>query len=241
MNFLSHHYVARSLAPAAPAVFYVGNVLPDLLARRKRGEAGGSGGRLRANALARCADPDLAGGIGLHLAADRRFHGSALFRSATAEAGALLREAVAPRLSRPLLLRRVFFLAHVFVEISLDAVLIRSDPALASDLYARFAAVDREFVAGAVAPMLGGAPVPGLAARLAHFETSRFLLSYAADEGLVEALHGLSLAAGLAGFTVAADRGVIAGAFTAFLPRAAALGPALWARAAGSGAAAAAW
>jgi hypothetical protein len=217
MNFLSHHYVARGRAPEAPPAFYVGNVLPDLAAARR------GGGRLRRCAVPRSPDPDLAQGLALHFATDKRFHTAALFVQAVAEASAALRGA-----SWTLPPRRVFFLAHVFVEIALDAVLIRTDRGLADHLYAQFDAVDPGAIRAAT-ETLSGRPLPHLTGMLARFTRSRYLYEYQSDEGLAKALHHISRRANLAGFARAGDRACLAALFTAFLPRAAQLGPALWA------------
>jgi hypothetical protein len=225
MNFLSHHHVALRLEPDAAPAFYVGNVLPDLLPRgaRRHGERGG---RLRPAHLPASPDPALARGVGLHLAADRRFHGSDGFRDACAEAGALLRAALGPS-APPAQPRRVFFLAHVFVEIALDAVLIRGDDGIADDLYAQFERADRDAIAAATETMLGR-PLPGLAAHLTGFARAGWLYEYRRDAGLVDALERLSRRAGLAGFAPPEVRERVGVAFGRFLPRAAALGPALW-------------
>nr|CAA9296090.1 hypothetical protein AVDCRST_MAG63-4783 [uncultured Armatimonadetes bacterium] len=203
--------------PDAPPPFFVGNALPDVLAAT-------GAGRLRSHHVAACPDPDLTRGIALHLAADRQFHSSPGFLEGVASASAALRStpfAVPPR--------RVFFLAHVFFELALDAVLLRRDAGIADDLYARFDACDLDAVAGAVAAIPGcAAGAPGVAAALSRWAGVRYLYDYARDDGLANALHRISLRAGLEGFPDLRDRDRLSGLFAAFLPRAAAAGPALW-------------
>ncbi|MGC4047711.1 MAG: ACP phosphodiesterase [Armatimonas sp.] len=108
--------------PGAPAAFFTGNVLPDLV-----GQVGHNG--LRRESVAGKVGP-VADGIRLHLDTDRRFHTDLAFLDGCQRAGALLRSAV---LNPPP--RRVFFLAHVAYELALDAVLLENSKDLADDLY----------------------------------------------------------------------------------------------------------
>jgi hypothetical protein len=223
MNYLSHHHIAALLEPEAPAAFFVGNVLPDLLA------VDGGGVRLRAAHLAPAPDAGdpLVRGVALHLAADRHFHGAPEFVAETAAVGSLLR--AAPFASPP---PRAFFFAHVFVELALDAVLVRRDPSLADDFYARFAAADLD-AAARTAETLVGRSLPELEGTLRRFAGWRYLFDYATDDGLANALHRIGRRAGIEAFLTGYDRATLAGVFGAFMPRAAQVGPALWGRAAG--------
>lgn len=217
MNYLSHHHVARLAAgDTASPLFYIGNILPDLLAVE------GSGGRLRLPHLAASTERELARGAALHLATDRNFHAAPAFADAVADASALLRSA--PFQTAP---RRVFFLAHVFVELALDAALLRADSRLVDHFYAPFTPAVSSRVVAATEAMLSR-PLPALPEVLSRFVRSRYLYHYAEDGGLAEALHRISLRAGLTGFATPPDRTRLAEAFAAFLPRAAALGPLLW-------------
>lgn len=202
MNYLSHYYLARLVRPDASPTFFVGNALPDLL------RVEGSGGRLRPVHLAVSPDPDLAGGAALHLAQDRRFHQAAAFAPLTREAGAALRGA---GFAQPP--QRVFFLAHVWVELALDAVLLQRDPALADHFYASFDNVDLTQAARATETMLDRS-LPDLAPTLTHFAQSRFLYTYATDDGLAGALHQISRRAGLDNFDAPGDGDRLARTFT---------------------------
>jgi len=217
VNFLSHHHVARlAEGKDAPPAFYVGNVLPDLLSMEP------GGGRLRAVHLAG-ATGDIARGARLHLAADRAFHAAPAFHEATADVSARLRAA---SFSAPP--PRVFFLAHVFVELALDAVLLGRDPTLAEHFYAQFNDVNVQVVADEAAA-LARRPLPRLAATLARFARARYLFDYATAEGLARALSRVVYRANLAAFAATdADHRCLAAIFTDWEARAAVVGPALW-------------
>ena len=208
MNYLAHHVVARRAEPTGSPAFFVGNLLPDLLA------VSGDGRRLRAAHLAGQTG-DVARGARFHLATDRLFHGSPAFAEAsTAAKSALLSAAF----SAPL--HRVFFLAHVMVEIALDAYVLRNGPAPADDLYAQVAACDRSKVCAEAARFLGREPttLSGLEQTLLWFGTHRYLYSYATPEGQAEALYRIGSRVGLSSFEMADDRARLARVFETFTP-----------------------
>ena len=204
MNFLAHYVLARRLASPPPAdlpAYVVGSALPDLIGlaaprvRLRRDPLapnnGGTGqipekkGAInRAPTLA----PPLLGaggvsaGVQAHLLTDAAFHKTAAFAEAQAEVGALLEGAgfVGIRVRR-------FFVAHVLVELALDAALLRADPALGEQFYAAFAQADFHAVTR-WAEAETGRPLPRLPEVLARFATSRYLLSYATDEGVATGL-----------------------------------------------------
>lgn len=211
MNYLSHHAVVRAVYPGAPPAFVVGNVLPDLLA--VSGE-----GRLRARHVAETppgVDPDLVRGIRLHLATDQRFHGHPLFLEEMARASAILR--AAPFATPP---RRVFFLAHAFVELAMDGLLARVDRPLVDDFYERFAQGDPERVVADTAALLGkSGPLSDLTRTLARFQEARYLYAYAEASGMAGALERLAHRAALTNlFELPTDRAVLASCFDAYLP-----------------------
>jgi hypothetical protein len=151
----------------------------------------------------------------MHLATDRRFHAHPAFHEAMAEASALLR--ATPFVTPP---RRVFFLAHVFVEIALDGCVLERQPDIADQLYAALEAAGPERIADATRDLLGTLqPLPNLAKTIRHFLSARYLVSYSTPDGQAAALHRISRMAGLPGFPEALDRGLLAGAFAAFSPR----------------------
>jgi hypothetical protein len=168
--------------------------------------------------VAALADGGLADGARLHLATDRRFHGHPAFREATAEASALLR--AAPFTQPP---HRIFFLAHVFVEIALDGRLLANHPGIADDLYGHLEAYGAEAIAAATPSLLGrSTTLPNLAATVVGFLSARYLPTYASPSGQAAALHRIGLMAGLTGFPNTTDRSVLSGAFAEFAPRLAA-------------------
>ncbi len=183
MNFLAHHVLAtRFLSPTPPLPFYaVGTALPDLLplaAPRARLRAASVG-----IAPARTSEETaLKAGAVSHLATDAAFHKAPSFAGAQAEAGTLLDGAGFAGIR----VRR-FFVAHVLVELVLDAALLRADPAIADDFYAAFAAADPVAVTRwAEAAVVR--PLPALPGVLARFTRSRYLFSYAEDAGVAEGL-----------------------------------------------------
>ena len=186
MNFLAHYVLAtRFLPAAAPLPFYaVGNALPDLLPL--------AAGRTRlrsaqaAQAPARTqADRALQAGVLAHLATDAAFHKTAAFAGAQAEAGAILERAAFAGIR----VRR-FFVAHVLVEMALDAVLLRAEPPLADHFYTAFAGADFAAVTRWT-EAAASAPLPALPAVLDRFARSRYLLSYREDGGVAEGLSRL--------------------------------------------------
>ena len=170
MNFLAHHVVARALAPDEPPLFYAGNLTPDWL-----GIAGE--GTLRRKHVEGKPGP-LAAGARLHLSADAAFHSDPIFAQLCAEANALL---------RPLPLTRVFFYAHVAVELAMDATLLRQQAEHADDLFAQISLCQPR-IAPDTAHLLERAALPGLEGVTARFVKYRWILAYASDEGLATRL-----------------------------------------------------
>lgn len=213
MNFLSHHHVARNAARRdAPPELFLGNVLPDLLSRT-------GGGRLRAGNLPPAAsDTSLTAGIRLHLAADAAFHGGDAFKRLSAEAGDHLRRQ--PFAEPP---RRLFFVAHVFVELALDAHLLDEEPGIADDLYARIADADTDAAARETAGLMGRPDgiedrAQDIARHVRWFTEARYLQDYREPEGLSEAMRRINGRAGLQNFVSRADARRLASAFASFRP-----------------------
>lgn len=177
MNFLSHHAVARTVAGQEPPLFYAGNLLPDFIgisgegSLRQRHVEGKTGA--------------LADGVRLHLATDTRFHSDPAFVALCSEASALLKAA-----PFGLPLRRVFFYAHVAVELALDAHLLRQDPELAEDLFSHLRAVQPTLIPAAL-PLLGVPELPRLEHLLTEFVRERWILAYAEEAGCARRLAGL--------------------------------------------------
>ena len=186
MNFLAHHVLAtRFLTPANPLPpFVVGCVLPDLL------PLAADRVRLRPALVERqpaTSDEEAAlrAGVLVHLATDAAFHRTTAFAEAQATAGRLLDEAAFEGIR----VRR-FFLAHVLTELALDAVLLRSNPAVADEFYAAFAAADRASVTRWT-ETAAGRPLPNLPGVLTRFNRSQYLYQYREDEGVATGLSHL--------------------------------------------------
>lgn len=189
MNYLSHQVVARRAfgASASPDVL-CGNLLPDLLPTA-------GDGRIRTI-------PDtvlpawsaFAQGARLHLETDRRFHGHPEFKRLCQTAGQMLRDA--PFMEPP---RRVFFVAHVAVELALDARALIREPYVADDLYTALITCTPARIAQA-ASAITNTPAPNLATSVSRFIAAGFLRSYATPSGLTQALHRVLQRGGLPGF-----------------------------------------
>lgn len=179
MNFLSHHALARALAPDNPPLFYAGNLLPDWLGISQEGA-------LKKHHL-EGKDGALADGARLHLLADQHFHRDPVFEALCEQAKELL---------RPLPLTRVFFFAHVAVELAMDAHLLRTDPAHADDLFARLALCQPE-IAPEAARLLERNALPELAGVTERFVQHRWVLAYETDSGLARRLMQLGRRVGI--------------------------------------------
>jgi acyl carrier protein phosphodiesterase len=180
MNFLSHHALARRVAPDAPPLFYAGNLVPDWLGISREGGVKKHHVEGKPGALA--------DGVRLHLAADQRFHADPVFEALCDQAKALL---------RPLGLSRVFFFAHVAVELAMDAHLLRSDPAHAPDLFTQLEACLPE-IAPETARVLERDALPELAGVAERFVANRWILAYETDAGLARRLLQLGQRLGIA-------------------------------------------
>jgi acyl carrier protein phosphodiesterase len=177
MNYLSHHHVAFVRHSDAPPFFYLGNVLPDLYS------AAGEG-RLRESDVEKFPqDSLLTQGIKLHLATDKHFHGTLAFEQAMAFVAERFH---AETFSAPP--KRVFFLAHVFVELVLDAHLARTEPQLLEHHYAQITTEGNAAFAQELETWLGN-PLPHLREVLEGVRVRQPLRSYAEPIGVIKALN----------------------------------------------------
>ena len=184
MNFLAHHAIAtHSLTPADPLPMYVvGSVLPDLLPL--------ADARLRPALIGLepvdgIEDAALRVGVRVHLATDTAFHKSPTFAEAQAEVSHILTQMPFEGIR----VRR-FFVAHVLVELALDAVLLRDTPSLADEFYEAFDAADYAHITRWTEGILGQ-PLPKLPLVLTRFAESRYLRQYEQDEGVATGLSRL--------------------------------------------------
>jgi len=194
MNFLAHYYAATRLQTAAAPLpaYAVGTALPDFLslaAPRTRLRL-----PLLGQSSATAADLALTAGVFSHLTTDTAFHKSPAFAEAQVLASRLLKQAgfIGIRVRR-------FFVAHILVELALDAALLRSDPALGEEFYAAFGAADF----GSIALWTEDAvsrPLPDLPYVLERFADARYLLHYHSNDGVAEGLSRLCIRARQDGF-----------------------------------------
>jgi len=180
MNYLAHAYFARG---EPSHWFLVGTVLPDL-ARRIEGSrrlGAGLGGQLPARGMDGAAA--LRAGIAHHVAMDLLWHAADWFARAEDVAAAIIQASgpdVLPGVRR-------FFLRHVLVEMSLDHLIARREPAFLERFYAAFTAHPPGAFAGAAGlPTAEG--MEELARRLAGFAEHQFVRHYAQLEGIGEGL-----------------------------------------------------
>lgn len=222
MNFLAHYEIATQILPPRPtpikpnsgeqygscrrghlcfspapqnwsggakSAYVVGTALPDLLPLAE------SRMRLRPAQVASAKagtdfEAALRAGVSAHLATDAAFHKTAAFAEAQAEISGLLAEAA----FKGMRVRR-FFVAHVLTELVLDAVLLRTDPALADRFYSAFTAAD--FDAAALWTEKATAKsLPHLPYVLTRFAHSQYLRHYAEDDGVATGLSNLCRRAG---------------------------------------------
>lgn len=199
MNYLSHQYIARQIRPErdAPASFFAGNLLPDLLSIS-------GDGKLRTPGEYNDALTD---GIRLHLATDKQFHSLPAFHLAQAQANELLLSATWE--TPP---RRRFFVAHVIPELALDAAILAQYPDLPDDLYRTLAeSLANGLVARTEAMM--NRPLPNLQGTIERFIESRFVYRYATPDGLASSMVRISQRAGIPNFAHPVDVATLAQIF----------------------------
>jgi hypothetical protein len=176
VNYLAHAWV---LPPGASPDLVLGAALPDLLGAFDRRAP-----RLTWEAAARleaAGARDLARGVRAHQVADACFHDLAAFREACDDLRPLTR-ALGEAGARV----RGFFLAHLLVELLLDAELALRATGLAPGFYEAVAGADRTGAAR-VAAAAAGSPrdEAGWLRFTDWFVEARFLLDYATDAGVV--------------------------------------------------------
>lgn len=192
MNYFAHgHQVLED-----PYVL-AGTALPDWLgaadrrARLRRERMNGNPDP-RAHALAR--------GIDRHYHDDAWFHATEAFQRTTAEVTSLLRDGVPPDPKY-----RAWFFSHVLVEMLVDRVLIRDDPARLDRYYAALGEVDPLWLEETIRPWLTAQP-DNLQRYIGLFAEYRFLYGYRDDEGVAQRLEGVARRVGLPPLPDAARR-----------------------------------
>lgn len=193
MNYLSH---GRDVTEH-PLVL-AGTAAPDWLRACRRRS------RLRPERLP--TDPlptpqtQLLRGIRKHFADDHAFHASAAFDEAQREVAVLLR-------THHPELRRTTFLAHILVEILMDAWLMRRDPTLADRYYASLDALDLDRVVGWLNTW-ATEPAARLASWIEGFRRIQFLRTYGDDGEVVARLEAVARRVSLPALPAGFDRTV---------------------------------
>jgi hypothetical protein len=167
VNYLAHAWVLRERTPG----LVLGASLPDLLGAWDRRSP-----RIVAPRFEDEGEHELARGIRAHHAADASFHALPAFgESCAAIRGRLEDMKKGGRV-------RLFFVAHVLLEMLLDAAIVEREPSFGAVYYEALAAAP----VGRVAAVLG---LEGdFESFLRRFVGSRFLLDYATDEGVARRL-----------------------------------------------------
>ncbi len=180
MNYFAHgrHYIDRPY-------FLAGTIVPDLLGVVDR--------RIRvtlasASANAASEDPgvaDVAQGVVQHLRDDDWFHQTRAFAELNLEFTATIRDALPGDDSF-----RPSVVAHILVEVLLDASLIAEAPAVLDAYYEAVDGVDFVVVAGAVNRM-ANRPTDQFPDALRRFCNARFLCDYGEDAKLLMRLNNV--------------------------------------------------
>jgi hypothetical protein len=175
VNFLAHAWILPDTTPE----LVLGSALPDLVRMfdRRAPRLATDAARTLESAGAR----ELARGVLAHHAADVSFHGSAAFREGCASLRPVAR-AVGEAGGRV----RGFFLAHVLLELLLDAALLEREPGLVARLDAALAP---SVVGRALAPLeRAGVAGVGFDAFVTRWRAARVVADYATDRGLAHRL-----------------------------------------------------
>lgn len=151
--------------------------------------------RLRPDVLEGAPDDDprfvaLKAGAQQHHDDDLRFHSDDAFEALNHDVAAIAR-ARFPHL-------RASTLAHVLVELLLDAALMQRHPHLLQRYYDVVASIDGD-VLRAFVQRTTGRPVDNAPYFLDRFRRARFLGAYAHDDGMMQCLRGVWSRAGLGG------------------------------------------
>lgn len=176
------NYLAHGFRHVQDPWLLAGTALPDwmrVVARRARAPAD--------VAAARAPDPDpriasLARGVVTHHADDRRFHGSASFtetrRAVSAELRSVLRESDG---------HRPWFVAHLVVEVQLDAAIEATSPGSVDAYYASLGRLPPDEVERTAAALVPSGTA-GLARLVRAFLSERFLGEYGDSAAIVRRL-----------------------------------------------------
>ncbi len=179
MNFLAHGLLVRR---AGSADVLVGSALPDLAPLADR--------RLRLTParldwLEWDGATDLVRGCRHHLRVDRAFHHGEPFAAARHAVEPLMRDLEAPLPAS--------MLAHILVEIGIDAEVLRRDPDFAEhDYAAAFDAYDWDGLLGRLRRM-SGTDTSRFARLISRFNAGAFLRTYATDEGILDRVNSMCL------------------------------------------------
>jgi hypothetical protein len=135
MHYLSHYYIDRHVSQPA---FTAGALIPDLLPHFTKIY------NKQIRHLAQPAPTELVmlhAGVLRHFEVDRWFHGSIVFREVSATVSQVLRDSALAAGGY-----RLWFIAHIAVEMLLDRWLCELQPALCDAYYIQLAALDTKLL-----------------------------------------------------------------------------------------------
>jgi hypothetical protein len=195
VNFLSHGLLVRRTGSDA---VLIGSALPDLapLADRKLRMT-----PRRIDLLDEIGDPEVARGCRHHRQVDRTFHHGRPFNEAQKRIETVLPPGPLP-LPRGLL-------AHVLVEIGIDAEVLRAYPDFANHTYPEgFESYDWPSLFGRMREVCR-APTDALEGLVGRFDSGAFLRTYATDDGVLDRFHGMVAHLGRGGLTPATRQSLL--------------------------------
>ena len=173
MNYLTHFYLNQANPDSE---FHFGVALPDLLSVHNR--------QLRFQSdkarffAAQSGRPALWDGIQNHLSVDRDFHISPIFKELQAEVHSELMRRI------PKVPYRLFFVAHILIEITFDHLLLARNPNLAQNFYSHLEQVPRRGILSELESFFES-PIAGLEKHLDRFMEIRFLQGYRESDQLL--------------------------------------------------------
>lgn len=175
MNFLSHYYIRHQVAHPH---FTLGKILPDML--RPFGPAN----KIRHAANIKAPETEmewLIKGTFTHLETDRIFHASDFFEQKTASIKQFIK-------AEKLFGKYKFFYAHLLLELLLDRILVKHHNDVAPTFYRQLNEVNQATISGFFRYKGLQFSDEQFFRSLDRFTSSRYLFSYAENEGLTFAL-----------------------------------------------------
>jgi hypothetical protein len=181
LNYISHYrFFHRKNDP----YFNCGLIFPDWVAAYKRN-------RFTADIIASGIEEEkLKEGIGLHYYGDKKFHGSEFFEEARHGIKLILEQSGLDKEKF-----RFSFLSHLLLEMMIDRILIKDNPALGLEFYDSLDLCNLDLL---VRFAINNSGVDeGCRELISGFRQHRFILHYTNDEGLAYSLSRITRRVGI--------------------------------------------